>query len=115
MASIFRPDLFAHKHVRITGGSSDVNLQIAHAFGEHGASVAIYGRKVEKLDAAVASLRAKGMRAEGYAADVRDYAAVEASCRAFGPIDVFPLHVRLHQVRNLGLSGRHGGAGLAFA
>ncbi len=92
MSHIFIPDLFAGKVVFVTGGSSGINLRIAEAFGELGAKVAINGRKVEKLEAAVQSLRDKGIRAEGYAADVRDYdavsGAIEAAVKTLGPIDV---------------------------
>lgn len=90
--SVFNPALFAGKHVFVTGGSSGINLRIAEAFGEHGAKVSINGRKVDKLEAAVKGLREKKISAEGYAADVRDYAAVDAALGAahakFGPIDV---------------------------
>jgi NAD(P)-dependent dehydrogenase (short-subunit alcohol dehydrogenase family) len=92
MQTVFHPSLYAGKVVFVTGGSSGINLRIAEAFGELGAKVAINGRKVDKLDAAVAQLRAKGITAEGYAADVRDYAAVDAALAAavtaLGPIDV---------------------------
>ncbi|MGV3625048.1 MAG: SDR family oxidoreductase [Archangium sp.] len=92
MVSVFNPKLYAGKTVFVTGGSSGINLRIAEAFGEHGAKVAINGRKVDKLEAAVKSLRDKGITAEGYAADVRDYAAVEnaieSAVKALGPIDV---------------------------
>lgn len=90
--SVFRPGLYAGKHVFVTGGSSGINLRIAAAFGELGAKVSINGRKVDKLEAAVKALREQGVTAEGYAADVRDYAAVdgalEAAVKAFGPLDV---------------------------
>lgn len=90
--SIFNAGLYAGKHVFVTGGSSGINLRIAEAFGEHGAKVSINGRKVEKLDGAVQGLRAKGISAEGYPADVRDYAAVDAmldaAVKKFGEIDV---------------------------
>ncbi|MFO0668012.1 MAG: SDR family NAD(P)-dependent oxidoreductase [Polyangiaceae bacterium] len=75
----------------LTGGSSGINLGIAHAFGRLGAKVAINGRKPDKLEAAVGALRERGVRAEGYAADVRDYAALEGAIEsaktALGPID----------------------------
>lgn len=90
--SVFKEGLFKNKTVFVTGGSSGINLAIAHAFGAAGAKVAINGRKPDKLEAAVAGLREKGVRAEGYAADVRDFAAVngaiEAAVKALGPIDV---------------------------
>jgi NAD(P)-dependent dehydrogenase (short-subunit alcohol dehydrogenase family) len=92
MSQVFRPGLYAGKVVFVTGGSSGINLRIAEAFGELGAKVAINGRKVDKLNAAVRSLRDKGITAEGYEADVRDYAAVDgmiaAAAQALGPIDV---------------------------
>ena len=91
MTQVFAPGLFAGKTVFVTGGSSGINLAIATAFGELGAKVAINGRKVEKLDAAVASLRAKGITCEGFAADVRDYAAIdgalESATKKLGAID----------------------------
>lgn len=92
MSSVFQPGLYKDKVVFVTGGSGGINLRIAEAFGELSAKVAINGRKVEKLAAAVTSLRDRGIRAEGYAADVRDYAAVDAALEqavtALGPIDV---------------------------
>ena len=79
MSEIFKPGLYAGKVVFVTGGSSGINLGIAEAFGRLGARVAINGRKVEKLEAAVQSLRTKGITAEGFAADVRDYAALDGA------------------------------------
>jgi NAD(P)-dependent dehydrogenase (short-subunit alcohol dehydrogenase family) len=91
-SSIFKAGLYAGKHVFVTGGSSGINQRIAEAFGEMGAKVSINGRKVEKLDAAVKRLRDAGTTAEGYSADVRDFAAVDAmlesAVQKFGPIDV---------------------------
>ncbi|MFZ5444725.1 MAG: SDR family NAD(P)-dependent oxidoreductase [Myxococcota bacterium] len=90
--SIFKPGLFAGKHVFVTGGSSGINLRIAEAFGELGAKVSINGRNVEKLEGAVQGLQTKGLAAAGYPADVRDFAAVskaiEAAVAASGPLDV---------------------------
>lgn len=92
MRSIFQPNLYAGKHVFITGGSSGINLGIATAFGLHGAKVSINGRKQDKLDAAVAGLREKKIDAHGYAADVRNYDAVDQALTAAvaqsGEIDV---------------------------
>lgn len=90
--SVFRDDLFKSKTVFVTGGSSGINLRIAQAFGEKGARVAINGRKADKLEAAVASLKARGITAQGHAADVRNYAdidkALESAVASLGPIDV---------------------------
>src|SRR5687768_4346188 len=87
-ASVFREGLFKGKSVFVTGGSSGINLRIAEAFGEAGAKVAINGRNVEKLNAAVDRLKSMGIEASGHAADVRDYKAIEAALAAAGELDV---------------------------
>jgi NAD(P)-dependent dehydrogenase (short-subunit alcohol dehydrogenase family) len=92
MSQVFAPGLYVGKVVFVTGGSGGINFRIAEAFGELGAKVAINGRKADKLEAAVKTLRDKGIRAEGYAADVRDYSAIDgavaSAVKALGPIDV---------------------------
>ena len=90
--SVFREGLFKGKSVFVTGGSSGINLRIAETFGQLGAKVSINARKPEKIEAAVAQMKAKGIDARGFIADVRDFAAVEAAMdgavKAQGPIDV---------------------------
>ena len=46
----FRPDLLAGKTAFIAGGSSGINLGIAHGFAAAGAKVAIISRKPEKVE-----------------------------------------------------------------
>jgi NAD(P)-dependent dehydrogenase (short-subunit alcohol dehydrogenase family) len=88
----FTPGLLAGKTAFIAGGSSGINLGIAHGLAAAGARVAIISRKPEKVEAAVAELQAAGHEAMGSAADVRDYAAVEAALKAvheaWGEIDI---------------------------
>lgn len=83
---------FSGKNVFVSGGTSGINLGIAHAFVRAGARLTVISRKQDKVDAAVAELRARGGEAVGFAADVRDYARVEEVLKAayakFGPIDV---------------------------
>lgn len=92
MADLFRADACAGQHVFVAGGTSGINLGIAERFAALGARVAVLSRSAERVAAAVATLHAHGGEAEGYAADVRDYAAIEAalaaSAVARGPIDV---------------------------
>lgn len=88
----FADRILAGKTAFIAGGSSGINLGIAHGLAAAGARVAIISRKIEKVEAAVAELKATGAEAMGWAADVRDYAAVEQTLRdahaAWGPIDI---------------------------
>ncbi|MGU2390820.1 SDR family oxidoreductase [Pseudomonas aeruginosa] len=83
---------FSKQVVFIAGGSSGINLGIADAFAQAGASVAILGRSQDKLDAAVAQLLRHGGQVLGFAADVRDFdgvaTALAATAEQLGPIDV---------------------------
>ena len=92
MASTFRDHLLKGKVAFVTGGGSGINLRIAERFAEHGAKVALLGRTRDKLDQASASIKAQGGIASGYAADVRDYPALESALKKarddFGEIDI---------------------------
>jgi NAD(P)-dependent dehydrogenase (short-subunit alcohol dehydrogenase family) len=83
---------FAGKVVFVAGGSSGINLAIADAFAARGAKVAIASRSQERIDGALTQLRKYGGEVAGYAADVRDAAAIGAALgeahRRFGPFDV---------------------------
>lgn len=89
MASMFD---FQGKHVFVAGGTSGINLGIAHAFARQGASLSVASRSQDKVDAAVAGLKVHGGAVSGFAIDVRDYAqtegALKAAHAAHGPIDV---------------------------
>jgi NAD(P)-dependent dehydrogenase (short-subunit alcohol dehydrogenase family) len=88
----FAKDLFKDKTVFVTGGGSGINLGVAKNFAAVGANVAICGRTQEKLDAAAVELSALGAKVCPIAADVRDFAALEAalarSKRELGTVDV---------------------------
>lgn len=83
---------FSNKVVFVAGGSSGINLGIADAFAGKGAKLAIVSRSRERVDGAVAQLRAHGGEVEGYAADVRDAAAIadvlKQAHERFGDFDV---------------------------
>jgi NAD(P)-dependent dehydrogenase (short-subunit alcohol dehydrogenase family) len=92
MQSALRENILAGKVAFVAGGTSGINLEIAHRYVRAGAKVAVLSRKQDKVDAAVAELAAAGGEVRGFAADVRNYEAVEAALRqtseAFGKIDV---------------------------
>ncbi len=91
MTEPFTPDLLAGKTAFIAGGSSGINLGIAERFADLGAGLVILSRSPDKVTAAVAALEARGAKALGVPADVRDYAALEsafdAAHRRFGALD----------------------------
>jgi NAD(P)-dependent dehydrogenase (short-subunit alcohol dehydrogenase family) len=88
--------MYKGKTVFITGGGSGINLGIGRSFAVLGAHLALCGRTQAKLDVAADELRALSAHAGGkvlpVAADVRDYAALEAAFARtqaeIGPIDV---------------------------
>jgi citronellol/citronellal dehydrogenase len=78
MSTIFRKGLFDGHVAIITGGGSGIGLSTALSLGELGAKVAICGRKKEKLDAAVETLRARGVEVFADACDIREVDQVGA-------------------------------------
>jgi NAD(P)-dependent dehydrogenase (short-subunit alcohol dehydrogenase family) len=87
---MFQPDLLHDKTVLVTGGGSGLGLAMARRFATLGARVAITGRNAERLQEARNEIDATGERVLTHAADVRDFAQVEALVAAvderFGPI-----------------------------
>lgn len=80
------------RNVLITGGSKGLGLACAAAFGREGARVGIVSRSRDNVEAARASLRALGIEALGWAADLADPGqAAEMVARAeeeLGALDV---------------------------
>lgn len=76
----------------VTGSTSGLGRAIAGGLAEAGAAVVVNGRNIERLNATVDALRARGFRAEGYPFDVTSEAeviqAVERIEREVGPIDI---------------------------
>ena len=51
---------YSGKTVFVSGGTSGINLGIAHGFAKAGARLAVMSRSQDKVDAAVAELKAHG-------------------------------------------------------
>ncbi len=83
---------FTGKAVFVAGGTSGINLGIAEHFAAAGARVAVLSRSHDKVEAAIDQLRTHGGEVMGYAADVRDYPAIECALQevheAWGDFDV---------------------------
>lgn len=92
ITDVFAADLFKDRVVFITGGGSGINLGIAKTFAMLGAKIGICGRTQERLDAAAKDLEQLGAKVCAVAADVRNYAALEASIQqsesVLGPMNV---------------------------
>ncbi len=93
--SIFRPGLFAGKVVLVTGSGSGIGRCTAHELAALGASVALAGRRPEKLDRVAHELSATGARVSCHPTDIRDEQAVKALVAA-----VLAAHGRLDGLVN---------------
>jgi NAD(P)-dependent dehydrogenase (short-subunit alcohol dehydrogenase family) len=73
---------FKDRSVFVAGGTSGINLGIAHAFARRGARVAVVSRSPERVAAATRDLSRHGGKVLGESADVRDAAAIAAALKA---------------------------------
>lgn len=96
---------FAGKTVLVTGASSGIGLGIATGFAEAGANVALAARSADRLEAAAASLRARGLIAQAFAVDVASAAAVQTLCKkvaaSFGGLDILCANAGIYPVTRL--------------
>lgn len=80
------------KTALVIGGSSGIGLTIAEGYAREGARVAIIGRRQEKVDAALTSLRKIDTKTFGHAADMRGAKAcadaVDIATRELGSLDI---------------------------
>ena len=83
---------FNEKTVVITGSATGIGKELARQMGQEGARVVICGRRLDRVDEAVAELKAGGIEVAGTACDVTDRGQVEAladfAAAKFGPADV---------------------------
>ena len=70
--SIFRPGLFSGQTHVVTGGGSGIGRCTAHELSSLGATLALVGRRAERLEAVRAEIEGAGGRAHAFPCDVRD-------------------------------------------
>lgn len=84
----------------ITGGSRGLGREMALAFAEHGAHVAIASRKLEQCEKTAQEIAARGVQSFAHACHVAKWAEIESLVEAtyarFGKVDIL--------VNNAGLS-----------
>lgn len=87
--SIYKPGLFAHKRIIVTGGGSGIGRCVAHELAHLEAEVIITGRTQEKLDIVQAEIVEDSGMCKTAAFDIRDEEAVKAALAdivAAGPV-----------------------------
>jgi NAD(P)-dependent dehydrogenase (short-subunit alcohol dehydrogenase family) len=76
--TVFAADALKDQVVVVSGGAGGIGRAIAWLFARLGAHVAVVGRDREKLDALVAELASRELKASAYTADIREPDAVSA-------------------------------------
>ena len=74
----FASDVLKNMVVVLSGGAGGIGRATAWLFARLGAHVVLVGRKQERLDALVANLAGRKLKASAYAADIKDPDAVKA-------------------------------------
>ena len=80
--SVFQPGLFNGQVAIVTGGGSGIGRCTAHELTALGASVAIVGRKAEKLERVRAEIEEAGHICSTHVCDIRDEDTVRATVGA---------------------------------
>jgi citronellol/citronellal dehydrogenase len=93
--SVFRDGLFEGQVVIVTGGGSGIGRCTAHELSALGATVALVGRKREKLEAVQAEIGARGGRCSIHVCDIREEPVVQQTVR-----EVLAQHARLDGLVN---------------
>jgi citronellol/citronellal dehydrogenase len=76
--TVFAPDALKDQVVMVSGGAGGIGRAIAWLFARLGAHVAVVGRNQDRLDALVAEIAGRGLRASAHTADIREPDAVNA-------------------------------------
>src|SRR5882672_8660337 len=76
--TVFAPDALKDQVVLVSGGAGGIGRAIAWLFARLGAHVAVVGRDKSKLDAIVAEIAGRNLKASAHTADIREPEAVSA-------------------------------------
>ena len=80
--SVFAPGLFKGQVIIVTGGGSGIGRCTAHELAALGATVALVGRKPDKLERVKAEIEAIGATASRHVCDIREEEVVAATVKA---------------------------------
>jgi NAD(P)-dependent dehydrogenase (short-subunit alcohol dehydrogenase family) len=84
---MFQAGLLENQLIVVTGGGTGLGAAMARRFAGLGASVALLGRRKEKLDEVAGSIIAAGGKASAHPCDIRDFAAVQQVAASLTRVD----------------------------
>jgi NAD(P)-dependent dehydrogenase (short-subunit alcohol dehydrogenase family) len=84
---MFQAGLLENQLIVVTGGGTGLGAAMARRFAGLGASVALLGRRKEKLDEVAGSIIAAGGKASAHPCDIRDFAAVQQVAASLPRVD----------------------------
>src|ERR1700686_4352915 len=76
--TVFASDALEDRVVVVSGGAGGIGRAIAWLFARLGAHVAVVGRNQARLDALVAEMAGRDLKASAYVTDIREPDAVNA-------------------------------------
>src|SRR5712671_5152255 len=77
-ATVFAADALKDQIVVVSGGAGGIGRAIAWLFARLGAHVAVVGRNQARLDALVAEMAGRDLKASAYVTDIREPVAINA-------------------------------------
>jgi NAD(P)-dependent dehydrogenase (short-subunit alcohol dehydrogenase family) len=89
------------KKALVTGAGRGIGAAAAALFAQAGAAVTVCARTASEVEAVAAEIRAGGFRADAFALDVKDIAAVRREIAARGPFDILLNNAGMNRIRNI--------------
>ena len=91
------------KTALVTGGTAGIGLEIARSLAKEGARTVITGRSQDKLDEAIADIRASGgTTIEGVVADVGTAEGAETLVAALPQVDILVNNLGIYEAKDFG-------------
>jgi NAD(P)-dependent dehydrogenase (short-subunit alcohol dehydrogenase family) len=89
------------KKALVTGAGRGIGAAAAALFAQAGAAVTVCARTASEVEAVAAEIRAGGFRADAFALDVKDIAAVRREIAARGPFDILLNNAGMNRIRTI--------------
>jgi NAD(P)-dependent dehydrogenase (short-subunit alcohol dehydrogenase family) len=89
------------KKALITGAGRGIGAAAASIFAQAGAGVTLCARSANEVEAVAAEIREAGFKADAFALDVNDIAAMRREVDARGPFDILLNNAGMNRIRSI--------------